>query len=195
MLIVDGKLISDDVIKKKFICHLSKCKGACCWEGDYGAPLEEEEIKEIESILEVIKDYLPKASLDMIASRGWRRFYKGMNKIGTTLMPDKACVFMTKSENGCASCAFEQAYADSKTSFKKPISCHLYPIRINRNDETNFEAINYDKWDICAPACQLGEKQGILVYQFLKEALIRKYSEDFYNELDAAAKHLSLNES
>lgn len=190
MLIVDGKLISDDIIEKQFVCQISKCKGACCWKGDYGAPIAAEEIEIIETILELIKEYLPEANLSMISTKGWYKYYKGMSKTGTQLMPDKACVFMTKSESGCASCAFEQAHTDGKTTFKKPISCHLYPIRVNRNDETNFEALNYDNWEICSPACQHGTEQGILVYQFLKDAIIRKYGEAFYEELDAAVAHI-----
>ena len=191
MIIIQEKIVSTQLFQKSFVCNLTKCKGACCWEGDYGAPLETEEIEAIRDSYDVIQDYLPTENREYIEVNGLTRFYKGMNAEGTQLMPDKSCVFMNKDHNGIAVCGIEQAHRDGKTDFKKPISCHLYPIRISKNENTNFEALNYDEWEICSPACQLGEEMKVPVYQFLKEAIIRKYGEAFYEEMDAAAAYLS----
>lgn len=190
MIIIQEKIISTQLFKKSFICNLSKCKGACCWEGDFGAPLEQEEQTQISESLDQIMDYLPQENKDLIQESGFTTFYQKMNAVGTRLMPDKSCVFMNKDHNGIAVCGIEQAHQDGKTTFKKPISCHLYPIRVSKNEKTNFEALNYDEWDICSAACQLGEEQKVPVYQFLKEAIIRKYGEAFFEEMEAAAKYI-----
>ena len=193
MIIIQEKIISTQVFKKSFICNLSKCKGACCWEGDFGAPLEADEELKIAASLDEIKEYLPKENIAKIQEDGFTSFYPKMNANGTTLMPDKSCVFMNKDHNGIAVCGIEQAHRDHKTDFKKPISCHLYPIRVSKNEKTNFEALNYDDWDICSAACQLGEEQKVPVYQFLKEALIRKYGDSFFEEMEAAAEYFEEN--
>ncbi len=191
MIIIQEKIVSTQLFKKSFICNLSKCKGACCWEGDFGAPLEQDEIEAIRDSYEVIKEYLPAANREYIDTNGLTVYYKGMDAEGTMLMPDNSCVFMNKDHNGIAVCGIEQAHRDGKTEFKKPISCHLYPIRVSKNEKTNFEALNYDVWDICSPACQLGEEMKMPVYQFLKEAIIRKYGEAFYEEMDAANEYVN----
>ena len=190
MLIIQDKLISDDVIHEQFICNLKACKGACCWEGDYGAPLETEEIAILDSIYEKVKPHLTEEGIKAIEEKGTSVYYEKAKEYGTSLQPDGACSFMTKNELGMAKCGIEQAYLAGDTDFKKPISCHLYPIRINKDERVLFEALNYDRWDICSAACDLGKKEEVPVYQFLKEPLIRKYGEDFYDELDAAAKYM-----
>lgn len=190
MLIIQDKLISDDVIQEQFICNLNACKGACCWEGDYGAPLEKEELEILDKIYEKIKPHLTEDGIKAIEEQGTYVYYKEPKEHGTSLQPDGACAFMTKNELGMAKCGIEQAYLAGDVDFKKPISCHLYPIRVKKDDKILFEAINYDRWDICSAACDLGKKEEVPVYQFLKEPLIRKYGEDFYEELDAAAKHM-----
>lgn len=190
MIIIQEKIISTQLFKKSFVCNLSKCKGACCWEGDFGAPLEDDEQLKIENSLDHILDYLPEENKRSIQESGFSTFYKKMNANGTTLMPDNSCVFMNKDQNGVAVCGIEQAHRDGKTAFKKPISCHLYPIRVSKNKKTNFEALNYDEWDICSAACQLGEEQKVAVFQFLKEAIIRKYGDSFFEEMEAAAEYI-----
>lgn len=185
MLIVQDKIISEDVIEKAFICNLNACKGACCWEGDFGAPLEMEEIEKLNEIIDEVRPYLSQEGLDVIKKKGVFDFYKEENEFGTPLLENGACAFMTKDEKGHAQCGIEQAYNDGKVNFKKPISCHLYPIRVTELPE--YDALNYDRWDICSAACTLGEKEQVPVYRFLKEALIRKYGDSFYEELEAAA--------
>ncbi len=185
MLIVQDVLISDDAIKEFFHCQFDLCKGACCWEGDFGAPLEEDELKILEALLPKIKPFLDNAALEVMKQSGISRYYKEQDSTGTNLMDDGACVFMIRQENGIAKCGIEKAYENREIDFKKPISCHLYPVRVAKNKESGFLALNYDQWEICSPACLLGKKQKIRVYQFVKEALIRKFGAEFYDELDA----------
>ncbi|MEM6321974.1 MAG: DUF3109 family protein [Bacteroidota bacterium] len=191
MVIIEDKLVSDDIFNKQFICNLSACKGACCWEGDYGAPLENAELETLDNIYESIKPFLSTAGIEAIEKNGKYTYYKGegVDEWGTTLLDNAACAYMTL-ENGTAKCGIEAAYNAGVTNFKKPISCHLYPIRVSANKETGFEALNYDMWDICSAACTLGEKEQVPVYQFLKEAIIRKYGEDFYAQMEGAAAFL-----
>lgn len=184
MILIEEVLISDDILAKKFKCNLNQCKGACCWEGDYGAPLEDKELYKIDEILDIILPYLPEKNKAKIKKDGVFTMYSKDPFKGTELMEDGSCVFMTKNEIGITSCAFEQAYNEGKSTFKKPISCHLYPIRRTVNDTQGFEALNYDEWDICQAACALGEKEQIPLYQFAKDALIREYGEEFYDILD-----------
>ena len=190
MLIIQDKLVSDDVIKEQFLCNLKACKGACCWEGDFGAPLEEEEIKILDQIYDKVAPFLTEKGREAIAKNGTSVYYDEAEEYGTSLQPDGACSFMTVDELGIAKCGIEQAHKAGVIDFKKPISCHLYPIRVEKDERVNFEALNYDVWDICSAACDLGKKEELPVYKFLKEPLIRKYGEEFYEELDAAADHL-----
>lgn len=191
MLIVQGIIISEEILKEAFVCDLSQCKGACCWEGDFGAPLERNEIQTIEEIFDKVKQYLPKENLDIIEQKDKTTYFPEPKFVGTSLFDDGRCVYMTKNEFGVAKCAFEQAYEDGVTDFKKPISCHLYPIRAKRTAHTGFESLEYNRWSICSAACTNGEKLKVPIYQFLKQALVRKYGADFYEELAAAADHLS----
>lgn len=191
MIIIENILVSDDILEKQFICNLKACKGACCWEGDYGAPLEDEERETLDKIYEDIKPFLSPLGVKAIAEKGKYVFYKEeqANEWGTTLLEDAACAYMTL-ENGTAKCGIEAAYNAGATDFRKPISCHLYPIRVSSNKKSGFEALNYDKWDICSAACALGEKEQVRVYQFLKEPIIRKYGEEFYEQMEGAAAYL-----
>jgi len=190
VVIIQDILVSDDVFLKSFICHLDKCKGACCQAGDFGAPLSAEEIDTISAYLKEILPYLPEDSRAKIEADGFHQYYKDMDSEGTTLMPDSACVFMNRNELGIATCGIEEAHRDGHTDFKKPISCHLYPIRVAKNEISGFEAINYNQWDICSDACQLGEQKQVRVFEFLKEAIIRCYGEAFFEEMSEAAKYM-----
>ena len=190
MLIVQDILISEDVIKEQFLCQLDACKGACCWEGDFGAPLEEEELITLEKIYPAVKPFLRKEGIKAIEENG---LYEQADdgEYGTTLINGRDCAYLTYEKNGIAKCGIEKAYEAGAVNFQKPISCHLYPIRVAENKKTGFQALNYDRWDICSAACKAGKKENLPVYRFLKNALIRKYGEDFYDELEAAANYLS----
>jgi len=189
MVIVQEKLISEDVLREAFVCDLQACKGACCWEGDYGAPLETEELHILTGIFEDIRPFLLPGAVVRLREEGLYALYED-GAFGTTLMPNGACAYMTFDKNGVAQCGIEQAFRAGATAFQKPVSCHLYPIRVSSDRKGQFEALNYDRWDICSAACQLGKKLKVPVYQFLRDAIIRKYGEDFYEELDAAAGFL-----
>lgn len=190
MLYIEDTLISLDIVENKFICNLSACKGACCVEGDFGAPLTKKEQEKLKHIYQDIKPYLLPDSIKVIEEKGIYEHFDEGSFIGTRLMENGACSLLTY-EGGIAKCGIEKAYEEGVTDFKKPMSCHLYPIRVTKNEETGFEAWNYDEWEICSAACKLGEEHQVPIYQFLKDAIIRAKGEDFYNELDAAAEHVS----
>lgn len=180
MILVDNAVLSDDIKENFFVCDLEACKGACCVEGDLGAPLEEHELKELEGAFEVVKPYLSEEGLKAIEEQGlYIKDFEG--DYSTTTIGGKECAFAVYDEDKKLKCGIEQAYLDGKTKWKKPISCHLYPIRVTKYD--HYDALNYDRWDICSAACALGEKLGVPVYKFLKEPLIRKYGEAWYQEL------------
>ncbi|MBK6977232.1 MAG: DUF3109 family protein [Cytophagaceae bacterium] len=181
MILIDDTCISDDVAEQFFVCNLEKCKGACCVEGDLGAPLEGVELQVLEEIYEKVKPYLSKEGIEAIEAQGkyikdWEGDYS------TTTIDEKECAYAIYDENKVLKCGIEQAYNDGVIDFKKPISCHLYPIRITKYE--HYNAINYDRWSICSDACSLGEKLGVPVYQFLKEPLIRAYGEEWYQQLE-----------
>ncbi len=190
MILIDDILISRDIIDNHFECKLTACKGACCYEGDYGAPLEANELDIIEMILEKLEKYLSPEAQEKIKSDGFHTYNAKNEVYETALMPDAACVFMGRNELGITYCSIEKAYNNGDISFKKPISCHLYPVRLSKNSESGFEALNYDRWDICNSACSQGEKNKIKIFEFVKDALIRQYGEAFYEELAAVAEDL-----
>ncbi len=193
MILIDEILIHEDVMRAPFTCDLEKCKGACCWKGDYGAPLEKGEENEIKDILHLVLEKLPKENQSLIKEKGVDVFYKGMDKNGTPLMPDGACAFLIRDEKSIGKCAFEELYEEGKTSFKKPISCHLYPIRIERNNKTGMDFVNYDRWSICNPACSLGKKLNTPLFEFCSEALERKYSPDLVEQLREVKEAMDSN--
>ena len=181
MILVGKAVLSEDLRENFFVCDLEKCKGACCVEGDAGAPLEEEEIGVLDKIYPLIKGYLTEEGIETIERQGTWVYDQDGDKVTPTIGDNGACAYALTDERGILKCGIEQAYLDGKVDFKKPISCHLYPIRITKYDD--FEALNYDRWDICDAACVLGNKLGVPVYKFLKEPLIRKYGEGWYAEL------------
>lgn len=188
MIIIQDKIISEELINEHFLCQLDACKGACCWEGDAGAPLDDPELHILEEIYETVKPYLSPAGRSAIKEQGLFVYDKADKEYRTSLVDNGPCSFMTLSKDGKAQCGIEQAWQDGKVNFRKPISCHLYPIRITHNKKTAFEALNYDRWDICSDACNAGKTAKLPIYQFVKEALIRKYGADFYEELDNLVK-------
>jgi Fe-S-cluster containining protein len=187
MIAIDDVLISGDIIDENFKCNLSACKGACCWEGDYGAPMEKEEADAIQDQLPNIINHLSEEAKSVIEKNGVSTYYDEADLLGTPLLKDNSCVFLVKQEVGFSYCAIEHAYKKGEITVNKPISCHLYPIRVTKNKLQKFEAWNYDRWDICSPACKQGRKDKVKVYEFLKEAIIRYKGEDFYNQLEEAA--------
>jgi hypothetical protein len=187
MVEIGDKLISLDVFEKRFVCDLSACKGACCVEGDNGAPLEDEEIDIIEDNLDAIKPYMRKEGLDAIAKSGV--FYMDQdNEPVTTLVNDRECAFVFFDENNITKCSIEEAYTNGKTNIKKPISCHLYPIRVSKL--RNYLAVNYSHWNICSDACKLGAALNVKTFRFLKEPIIRKWGEEFYQEMERVDQEL-----
>jgi hypothetical protein len=185
MIQIDDKLISEDLFSEEFVCNLAKCKGICCVEGDAGAPLEEDETKILDEIYPKIKPYLRPEGIQAIEEQGtYTLDFEG--DLVTPLVNNAECAYVIFDEKGYTKCAIEKAYEDGVIDWQKPISCHLYPIRIT--EYSNFSAINYHEWDICSDACTLGKELGVKVYQFLKKPLIRKYGEEFYQTLSEAAE-------
>ena len=186
MIQVEDKIISLDIFEKHFVCDLNACKGACCIEGDAGAPLSHEEEKILGKIYEKVKPYMREEGIIEIENQGVA-VYDEEGDLTTPLVNNKECAFVI-FENGITKCTIENAYNDGIIDFKKPISCHLFPIRIK--EYRDFDAVNYEEIKICKPACECGSKLEVPVYVFLKESLIRKYGEDWYKELLEAAKLL-----
>ena len=179
MIQVENTIISLDIFEKHFVCDLHACKGACCVEGDAGAPLLEEEEKILEKILEKIKPYMAAKGLETIEKNGVS-VVDTDGDLTTTLVNNKECSFVF-FENGITKCSIEKAYNDGVVDFKKPISCHLFPVRIKQHRD--FDALNYEKIKVCEPACECGSKLKIPLYAFLKEPLTRKYGKEWYAEL------------
>jgi hypothetical protein len=191
MIQIDDKLVSDDLREAKFVCDLSACKGACCVAGDAGAPLEVDEAKLLDEIYPAVLPYLPEHAQRQLERDG--RWVREDGDYETPLVDGKECVY-TIFEGGVALCGIERAWKEGKISFQKPISCHLYPIRINRLKAMQLDALNYDKWSVCAPACELGSKLKVPVYKFLKSAIERKYGEEFFLKLDEVFEALNTSE-
>jgi hypothetical protein len=183
MIKVGEVLVSDDIRDKEFVCNLEKCKGACCVEGDFGAPLEESELRILEDIYPVVKPYLTPKGIKTIEKVG-KHTIDDEGELCTPVIDGRECAYSSYDKKGILKCGIEQAYNDGKIGWKKPISCHLYPIRIT--SKKNFEALNYHKWHICSPACALGKELQVPIYKFLKDPLIRKYGAEWYSELEKA---------
>jgi hypothetical protein len=188
MIQIDNTLISDEVLEKKFVCELSSCKGACCVDGESGAPLGEEEKTILDKIFPKVKAYLRPEGISAIEKQG-KYTYDSDNDLVTPLIEGKECAYVV-FENGIAKCGIEKAYMDGAVSFKKPISCHLFPIRIAKT--RYYQTLNYERIKICRPATKCGNQLNVPVYKFLKAPLIRKFGEKWYEMLaEAAHKELS----
>ena len=186
MIQVQDKIISLDIFEKHFVCDLNACKGACCVEGDSGAPLLKEEEKILEDIYEMVKPYIREEGITELENQGLAVF-DSEGDLTTPLINNRECAFVVK-KNGINLCSIEKAYLDGETDFKKPISCHLFPIRIK--EYRDFDAVNYEEIKICEPACKCGSELEVPVYAFLKEPLIRKYGKVWYKELLEVANSL-----
>jgi hypothetical protein len=184
---VENHIVSTQIFERKFVCDLNACKGACCIEGDAGAPLTLEEIDILEEDFDKIKPFMRQEGIDAVLESGV--FYMDEdNEPVTTLIHEKECAFVFFDEKGITKCAVEQAYLSGETTFKKPISCHLYPIRVMKYEK--MDALTYNEWDICAPACACGEALNVPVYQFLKEPITRRFGEDFFVTLQQVDQKL-----
>ena len=187
MLQIDDTIISLDLLDEYFVCDLATCKGICCIEGDAGAPLEKDEVKVIEELLPVIWDDLSEKSKEIIRKQGVS-YIDWDGESVTSIVDGKECVFTQIDETGMCTCVIEKAYREGKTDFYKPISCHLYPVRLQKYNE--FLAVNYHHWSVCNCARRLGKKEKIPVYQFLKEPLVRKFGTLWFEQLEIADKEL-----
>ncbi len=188
MIAIDNKLVSDELVEEQFVCDLIKCKGGCCVDGDAGAPLEADERQHLEAVFEAVKPYLSQEHLEEIEKQGLYVFSEEFGWV-TPAINGGICVYAITDARGIVKCGIEQAYYDGKVTWKKPISCHLFPVRIQKSKKGDTEYVNYEpREDLCKPACRLGSKMKMPVYRFLKEALIRKYGQEFYEALDAVAK-------
>lgn len=186
MIAIDDVLVSDDVVKAKFVCNLDACHGACCWEGEGGAPLLEEELDIIESVWDKVAPLLTEESRKAVKKQGFGTTYYEEKVLGTPLVKNGACAYLIWDGKGIGKCAFEVAHAEGIIDWPKPISCHLYPIRVSYL-KNGAETWNYSRWNICAPACKNGKKLGVPLYKFLKGPIVRAKGEEFYEHLDAYA--------
>ena len=191
MLEIEKTISSLDLFEQYFQCDLNKCKGQCCVEGDSGAPLEENEIKKLQKAYPKIKKYLPEKNRKLISLVGVYEIDKD-NDIVTPCIDDKDCVFLIYKKD-IAICAIEKAFFNKEIKFQKPISCHLFPLRITKYKD--FDAINYEKRKICKSARKTGKKNNILLYQYLKTPLIKKYGEEWYNKIEIAGREIRVKNS
>ncbi|WP_378185803.1 DUF3109 family protein [Aquimarina sp. W85] len=187
MFQIGKTIISEEIIEKDFVCNLSACKGACCIDGEAGAPLDEEETKILEQIYPTVKSYLRPEGIEAIEAQGV--FVKGTDgDWETPLIEGADCAYVIFDKKGTALCAIEEAYNQGEVDWKKPVSCHLYPVRVQEYSE--FSAVNYHKWEICDDACTLGKEFQVPVFKFVKAALVRKFGNDWYQELEKVAEKL-----
>ncbi len=189
MIAIQEALVSEDLLEKEFVCDLSRCKGACCVEGDAGAPLEEDELDILAGIYNEVKPFLRTEGQKAIEEQGTAIRDPHDSEWVTPLVNEAECAYVIFDENGVTKCGIEKAWEQGAVSWRKPLSCHLYPIRITRYP--SYEAVNYHKWKICSPACDLGKQLKVPVYKFVKDALIRKYGPEWYSELDEVADYWS----
>ena len=187
MIQIKDTVVSEELLDRKFVCNLNACKGACCVEGDAGAPLNEDELEELENVFDAVKPYLPQKNIAALEQDLYT--IDGDGEYVTQLVNEEECAFVFFDEKGITKCSIEQAYIDGKTNFKKPISCHLFPVRLNKYK--SFTAVNYAYWNICDDACKLGDELGVKTYQFLKEPLIRKFGQEWFDELKLVDEHLN----
>lgn len=184
MFQIGKTIVSEDIIEGVFMCNISACKGACCIDGDAGAPLDVDETKILEDIYPKVKPFLRKEGIDAIEKQG-TYITTDEGALETPLIDGADCAYVIFDEKKVALCGIEEAYNQGEVSWKKPVSCHLYPVRVQ--DYSEFSAVNYHKWEICDDACTLGKELQIPIYKFVKEALIRKFGEDWYMELEKIA--------
>lgn len=195
MIVIDNLLISDEIVEKQFVCDLARCKGACCEDGDAGAPLEDDELVELENSYAVIKEYMTPEGIAQVELQGKYVYDESFGNVTPTIN-NAICAYGIRDKNGIIKCAIEKAYNDGRLEWKKPISCHLFPIKTEKSSaDESIEYLNYEpRTDICKAACNLGASLKVPVFEFLKEPLIRRYGEEFFFQLKATADHIALKE-
>jgi len=190
LIAIDNILISDEVVSEQFVCDLNKCKGGCCEDGDSGAPLTNEELETLRNFIDEIKPYCTEEGLKVLEKEGLYRYDAKFGWVTPTI-GGRMCAYGFRDSHGIVKCGIEQAWLDNKISWKKPISCHLFPVKITRSKRQNQEYVNYEpRQDLCKAACKLGKQLKVPVHVFLKDSLIRKYGSEFYAALEAAALQL-----
>lgn len=187
MIEIGRAILSDDIFEKHFLCDILKCKGACCIEGDSGAPLTDDEAIQIELDYDTFSYLLPKKHKREVEKQG-HSLIDCDGDLVTPLVDDRQCVYSYYNDKGILKCAIEKAHFEGKTDFRKPLSCHLFPIRIT--EYKRFDAVNYQELDICKPGRECGSSEKLPIYKFLKDPLIKKYGEKWYEDVEAAAVHL-----
>ena len=178
-------IVSEDIIENDFVCNLSACKGACCVDGDAGAPLDNDEVEILEKIYPKVKPLLRQEGIEAIALQG-TSIKTPFGDLETPLINGGECAYVIFDSKNTALCGIEEAYNRGLIDWRKPVSCHLYPVRVK--DYTEFSAVNYDRWEICDDACTLGKELQVPIYKFVKDALIRKFGSDWYAELEKVAQ-------
>lgn len=187
MVEIQNTLVALDVFREKFCCDLSACKGACCIEGDAGAPVKIDEVVELEDAADLVWDELSAQAQSMIDKQGVV-YTDPDGDLVTSIVNGKDCVFTCYDDKGCCFCAIDKAFREGKCAFRKPVSCYLYPIRLSKVGD--MTAVNYHRWDVCKDAVALGEKLGLPVYKFLKEPLIQVFGQEWWDEVDTVAGEL-----
>lgn len=185
MIQIGDTIISDDIVDYDFVCNLNSCKGMCCVEGDAGAPVEEDETQIMDNVYPQVKPYMSEQGIKSVEKQG--TFVLGEDgEWETPLIDGGECAYVYRDEKGFILCAIEKAYREGKIDWKKPISCHLYPIRVAKY--SSFMGVNYNRWQICDDACSLGKELKVPIYKFVKEALIRKFGKEWYEELEKSVE-------
>ena len=185
MFQIGKTIVSEDLFLEEFTCNLKACKGICCVEGDSGAPLLEEEKAILDTIFDTVKPYLSSQGIAAIQSQG-KYVIDKEGELTTPLINGKECAYVVQDDEGTYLCGIEKAYLDQKIDWQKPVSCHLYPVRVK--DFTEFMAVNYNRWDICSTACELGKQLKKPLYQYLKTPLIKRFGAGWYEEMEIIAR-------
>ncbi len=188
MIEIDGKIVSTDIITERFLCDLSACRGICCVEGNAGAPLEADEARILAEEYSAYKPCMTAAGVAEIERQGFAVIDPDGDLV-TPLVDDAECAYSC-NEDGVALCAIEKAWAEGRTAFRKPISCHLYPIRVVRFGDGSL-GLNYHRWAVCDCARTLGRERGVPMFRMLREAIVRRFGEEFFEALEAAEQYLA----
>ncbi|MBK7007953.1 MAG: DUF3109 family protein [Saprospiraceae bacterium] len=185
MIAIDDVLVSEDIVEKHFICNLDACKGACCWEGDYGAPMTQKEADEFEENKEKILPFMDEAGKEYLLKNATSKYYRAVKMLGTPLLRNKRCVFLTFDEKGFGLCGIEKAYKEGALPFNKPVSCHLYPIRVLKTKPRALKRGTMIGGISVAKPVSWEKKHKLPIHRFVKDAIIRYKGPAFYEALDA----------
>jgi hypothetical protein len=191
MIDIDGKIVSCEIITEKFLCDLAACRGICCVEGNSGAPLEDHEVRTLTDQHRAYRRFMTPEGIAAVECQGFAVTDRDGDLV-TPLVGDAECAYSYK-DNDITLCAIEKAWAGGLTDFRKPISCHLYPIRVTRFGDGSL-GLNYHRWAVCEAARVLGRERGVPVFRMLREPIIRRFGSEFFEALEAAEKYLAKNQ-